>query len=494
MKQLLKETFELSQVERKTKNGSVLYVYVDKNKSTDSPYERKETFKQYGMYYIPTYLENKKYTYLARYAPHAWGWVIWNNDKNDKQWSYINKFIRDLPNIESAPENGQERNFDNITGDLGEAIRGLIRDAEIIESIPPSNDAELQAAQKRVSEFKDKIVRSLDDEKTVEFIRQLVELRRRLVALKGKPLSWSNTLTAYFSRGGKISEIHSVGTWKDKGWIAKPGVAPFVLIGYDQKRIPYTSDYQKQTVITDFLRRCRVNSQDELTKTQKNELKNELKGKPIPGRGYFYSYKALDADDVIEDPEAKEIEPKAKDVESQAEVSKHWWDNAPVDEKDEQLTQALIAFASSNECGNIVVHADNTQEGLAGARGNATNKGVLNLVGDGKVRFPTGVHELLHSLKHWDYAMKNNPSLKRFYHRPELQELREWEAELCCLFIIGRYGYDEQPHINYLRSWELPKDMAGTVFDQVADVAYFIENGVIRYMEKMFPTPTIDEK
>ena len=77
-------------------------------------------------------------------------------------------------------------------------------------------------------------------EKTVEFIRQLVELRRRLVALKGKPLSWSNTLTAYFSRGGKISEIHSVGTWKDKGWIAKPGVAPFVLIGYDQKRIPYT--------------------------------------------------------------------------------------------------------------------------------------------------------------------------------------------------------------------------------------------------------------
>ena len=132
---------------------------------------------------------------------------------------------------------------------------------------------------------------------------------------------------------------------------------------------------------------------------------------------------------------------------------------------------------------SIIVKADNTQEGLGGARGNATSKGEMNLVDDEYMRFPTAVHELLHSLRHWVFASANNPKLKRFYYRNDNRDIREQEAELCAAFVISNYGYNVQPHLNYLKTWELSRDNCNKVFDQIAEVATFIEKGVIKYLQ-----------
>ena len=106
------------------------------------------------------------------------------------------------------------------------------------------------------------------------------------------------------------------------------------------------------------------------------------------------------------------------------------------------------------------------------------------MIDDQYIQFPTAVHELTHQLRHWAFASTNNPALKRFYYRNPNRDIIEQEADLCSAFVSYSFGYSIQSRLNYLQNWGLSKDNVNEVFNQIADLAQYIENGVQKYMNK----------
>lgn len=468
MKRLINETYNIVQKTYTSKAGkSFLIVYVDPKTSTDSTYDAKEKFKEYGMVYLPMAIKSK-------YMPHAWGWILWDG-KNDKQMPLVKKFINDIPKLETAPENGGTREFGDITNNLDEVLVSILRDIKEADalSVKTALDAD---TKKRMEEFKTMVRNGLNNEKTQEFMESVIKFRLELKKHNIYGLSWSNMMLALMARGGNVTEVRPLKQWEEMGYTVKPNVPPIGLIGKGYRYIRYTKE-EKEKIIANYLKEKGVNSIEELPPSSKYDLYNRrLKGKPIFGSDYLYTYAAYDKQDVMPSGNSPvETEPEEPET-------NWWWDKLPEDERDEALTEALISFAQSDECGNIEVRADNTQEGLGGARGTATSNGKLNIISDGHMRFPTAVHELLHSLRHFVFASKNNPKLKRFYHNTHDEAVMEHEAELCAAFVISNYKYDVQPHLNYLKSWKIDSSNCNVVFDQIVEVATFIEKGVLKFL------------
>lgn len=468
MKQILNETYNVVQKTYTSKAGKrFLLVYVDPKTSSDSAFDAKEKFKEYGMQYLPSVIK-------SQYIPHAWGWVLWDGEQ-DKQMPLVKKFVNDLPKLETAPENGNPREFGDITSNLSETLQQILEEIEEADTLSVNNALDADVKE-RMEKFKTMVQNGLGNEQTQDFLKQIIAYRNELRKHNIYNLSWSNMILAFLARNGKATEVRPLKQWESMGYTPKQGIKPIGLVGKGCKHKRYT-EQEKQKIINKYLADMGVNSIEELPPSSQYDLKNrKLKGRAIPGTEYLYTYAAYDRQDM----EPKGDVPVEKEPE---ELENWWWDKLPKDEKDDALTEALIKFASSDECGNIVVKADNTQEGLGGARGNATSSGEMNLVDDEYMRFPTAVHELLHSLRHWVFASTNNPKLKRFYYRNDNRDVREQEAELCATFVISNYGYNVQPHLNYLKSWDLSKENCNKVFDQIADVANFIEKGVMKYLQ-----------
>lgn len=470
MKQLINETFNILQKTYRSKAGkSFLLVYVDPKSSTDNTFNAKETFKQYGMQYLPSVIK-------SQYIPHAWGWVLWDGE-NDKQLGLVKKFMNDLPTLETAPETGT-RGFDDISSNLDQTVKEILRDLAAVDNLTPKSVMDA-TAKERIEKFKEMLQQGLGNPGTQEFIKAVTRYRNELRKHNLRAPGWSNMVLIYFARGGNATEVRPLKQWESMGYKPKPGVEPIGLIGKGYNYKAYTPQ-EKEKKIAEYLNKVGVATIEELPASSRYDLeKRVLRGKPIPGSEYNYTYAAYDRMDV---------EPSGdRPVEQMPEEPNDnwWWDKLPRDEKDDTLTEALIQFASSDECGNIRIKADNTQEGLGGARGSATSAGQLNIIDDEYLRFPTAVHELLHSLRHFEYASVNNPKLKKFYNRNVDKAVREHEAELCASFVIEDYGYNTQPHLNYLTSWELDKTNCNKVFDDIAQVADFIDMGVKKQLAIM---------
>lgn len=467
--QQLNETFNIVQKVYNTKTGkNPLLVYVDPKTSTDNTFDVKDKFKEYGMEYIPSK--------LGKYAPHAWGWILWDGE-NDKQMGLVKKFVNDLPGIETAPEGEEKRGFEQITSNLEPVVREILNSIEAAEKAQAKTPQDAEA-KKRIEDFKEMVSKGLDDDNTRKFLENLIKYRTELKKHNAYNLGWTNIILAWFARDGKATQIRPVKEWEKMGYQPKPGIEPISLLGKGYKHRPYTQE-EKAKIIQKYLQEKGVESVEELPPSSQYDLKNrQMRGKAIPGSEYQFGYKAYDILDVEPIP-GREVEKEPDEPDEN-----WWWDKIPADEKDKVLCQALIEFAKSDECGNITINLDNTQAGLGGARGNATSTGNINLVNDEYIKFPTLVHELTHQLKHFAFASMNNPALKRFYNRNAGRDIREQEADLTSCFVSYSLGYSIQSRLNYLRSWRLSKDTVNDVFSQIADCASFIEDGVKKYLNK----------
>lgn len=460
---MLNETFNLLQKVYNTKTGkNPLLIYIDPKTSSDNTFESKEKFKEYGMDYLP----NK----LGKYAPHAWGWILWNGEQ-DKQMAYVKAFINDLPSIETAPEKGQERGFKDITSNLEPVIQEMLENLEAAEKVQPKT-AQDEETKKRIESFKEMISKGLNDEKTLQFLENLIKYRTELRKHNAYNLGWTNIMLAWFARNGKATQIRPLKEWNKMGYQPKPGVQPINLLGKGYRHKAFTPE-EKAKIIQAYLEAKGVDSVDELPESSKYDLMNrKLKGKAIPGSEYQFGYNAYDIQDVEPIPGAKqETEPEEPE-------DNWWWMNLPADEKDIELTSALIEFLESPAGGNIVVNVNNSRQDLDGARGNAGG-GMINLINDGKMRFPTAAHEALHALRHQLFASQNNPALKRFYNRNANRDVLEQEAELASAFLASEFGYKNIQHsINYLKNWKLSPEMVTKVFDQISDVCNYISENI----------------
>lgn len=460
---LLNETFNIVQKLYNTKTGkNLLLVYVDPKTSTDNTFEAKDKFKEYGMEYLPSK--------LGKYAPHAWGWILWNGE-NDNQMGMVKKFINDLPTIETQSEGGNQRGFEDITANLEPVIREMLASIAAAEKVQPKTASDAEA-KKKIEDFKNMISKGLDDENAQKFIENLIKYRAELKKHNAYNLGWTNIILAWFARNGKATQIRPVKEWEKMGYKAKEGVEPINLLGKNYKHRPFTQE-EKAKIIQQYLKNKGVNSVEELPASSQYDLNNrQLKGKVIPGTEYQFGYKALDIQDV------EPIEGANVEKEPEEPSENWWWDKIQADEKDKLLCQALIEFAQSPEGGSIHINTNNTRMDLGGARGNATIGGEINLINDEYLKFPTLVHEYLHSLRHFQTASQNNPALKRFYNRNAGRDVREQEADLCAAYTSSLFGYDIKSRLNYLRGWGLTKDVVSDVFNQIAEVSTFIETNI----------------
>jgi hypothetical protein len=461
MKQLLNEVLNVLDRQYCTKAGKTYtIIYIDKKTSSEIPYEERERLKQYGAEYLPY----NKWLKSNRYLPQTWGWVLWDGNDNSKILSAIKRFKMD----------------NDVTLNLKKALNDAVAAAQEVSLLELKTKADAQAKQ-TIADFEKMVNQGLGNPETQAFMNAYLDYKEELKKHYTRGLSPSNTIIMFMTTGGKATRVVSKGQWKKEGWIPKPDAKPICLIGMGFKKSESYTESEKNNIISNVLAKKGVKSVSQLEHSVQWELDKKIKeGKPDYSSRYFYAYIAYDKADVMEDP-SRDPQTIERPPEKTKEMD-NWWDHCTRDEKDERLTNALIEFARSNECGNIVVNADNTQEGLGGARGNATSSGVLNLIDDENVRFPTAVHELLHSLRHWDVASTNNPDLRKYYYRNDDREIREQEAELCTLFVIRHFDYNLQPHYNYLKDWKIGEN-CHKVFDQIAKVADFIEYGVEKYSE-----------
>lgn len=467
---MLNETYNIVQKVYNTKTGkNPLLIYIDKNTSTEDPYKSKEKFKEYGMEWLPSK--------LGKYAPYAWGWILWDGEQ-DKKMSYVKKFVNELPTIEEPEETGNARGFNDITSNLEKTVQEILKNLEAVSEIQTKSLQDANVKQK-IDDFKKVVANGLNDENTKKFVENLIKYRTELKKHNAYSLGWTNVLLVYFARGGKATQVRPLKEWEGMGYKPKDGIEPIVLLGrtYNYKR--YTKQ-QKEIIIQNYLQEKGVNSIEDLPQSSLYDLEHrKLKGRPIPGSERQFTYNAYDIMDVEPIP-GKQVEKEPDEPEDN-----WWWDKIDKDEKDMLLTKAIVEFAASDECGNVVINPDNTREQLGGARGNATSSGEINLIDDQYIQFPTAVHELTHQLRHWAFASTNNPALKRFYYRNSNRDIREQEADLCSAFVSYNFGYSIQSRLNYLQNWGLTKDNVNEVFNQIADLAQYIENGVQKYMNKI---------
>ena len=487
MKQLINEIFNVVPNIRKTSNGKeYMIVYVDKNTSTDDTFAAKDTiFKNYGMQYLPKckelFVKGKLLTGIARYMPHAWGWFIWGDPRKSPYIGYIKKFIQDLPLLETPPSDGQKRDYQSIMSNFDDAIRQMIDDTSPSDFLSQKKeekeiDPKIQA---KVDDFKKLVRDGFDRPETKLFLEGIMNFKKELMKHDIWKLGWNNMLTALASRDWKATEVRSKGEWYEMGWIPREGVPPIVLIGKGAKYSSF-SPKEKEKITNDFLAKKGVNSVSELYPSAGRELKRILKGRKIYGSDYLYNYLAYDKADLTE---RTDIPPEK--IERDEKAPEGWYSKLKTSDKDKLLTESLVKFAQSPECGSLIVVRSNTQAGLNGARGNATSRGVINLVNDDYIDLPTAVHELLHSLKHLPMAYKNNESLKKFYSPPATDKEMEQEADLCAAFVVSNYfskeEYDIQPHMNYIASWGANKSNSDKTIDNILIIANFIIKGIDKY-------------
>lgn len=471
---LLKEEIYLNTETGQTASGKdYQIVYVDPDKS-ESTYDIKDKLKEYGMVYFPgnnvplsittkNDLKRRKIT---------WGWLIWGGE-SDPAWSAIKKFQQEVGSFEK-PNGTSPRTEEEINGSLPETIQEILKDVKEAK-VNLKNSAVNSETKQRIAEFEAMIANGLDDVKTQEFLEAAIKYRAELRKHNTYNLSWTNVILALLTTNGEATEIRSLGEWEKMGYEPKEGARKIGLIGKGTKVHRYTKQ-EKERIIQSYLQKKGVESVDELPPSSQYDLFNRrLKGSPIPGTEYAYNYIAYDVSDMVP-KEGAEVEPEEPD--------NWWWDKSDETEKDIALTTALIKFAESEECGNITVLTANSAMALDGARGVASNKGTITIINDGKLRFPTLVHELLHQLRHWAFASNNNPRLAKFYDRNSMRETREQEAELCAAFVTSQYGYDVQSHLNYLKSWGLTKQNCKAVFDKISEIASFIERGIESHLEE----------
>ena len=413
--------------------------------------------------YMP-YAKDLKYKFGAQWigAIKAYGW--WMNKNQEATLEKIKKCMTYLFGVEKNP--------DNVLREVDAEVVKLLDELDNDLQNASSNSQEMDdQLLKKVEDFKMDIIEKLNSPKVQAFVIQLQLFRHELAKHSGqRPPSLSNAILIWMHKPN-ASEVRPRVQWEEMKYEINKNAVAIPQIGMRYRYVRYSKE-EREKKIADYLRKHNTATVDELQPSAKYDLKNRvLKGKPILGSESLYNFVVYDISDVTP-LEGAETQPEEPD-------DNWWWQKTPEDEKDRRLCDALMAFAQTAEGGSITF-VTNQKDGSA--RGWSSADGTINTQADGYIRFPTMVHELTHSLRHWAFSSEKNPQLKKFY-RANLRDIQEQEADLCAAFVSASFGYDNSSNVNYVYNWGLTKDNVSKIFDEIAYLADYIEQGVRKYLK-----------
>ena len=465
-KKLVREYYQLATNQNvlKTKNGKGFkLVYVDPNASTDSTFDNKDLMKKYGMEYLPY----NRYIRNIQGVPQAWGWIVWDGSEQEV-YPLIKKFAEEIGQQETPPDGGNNRDINEVLSSI-EQLKDVIMKAEASSGGRIDGNGIIANAE----EFKKKLVQGVGSRETMNALAELSRFRAEMSKHRGHQLSWLNTILIFMQKSN-ARDVRSKGEWRDMGYTPKPNAVPIILAMPASFKKLFGAQYDE--VVRRFLEKEGVRSISELTPSQKRRLDRETKY-PDP-RGGFKEYLAYDISDLIKGEGAEEF----------PENNFKWYvDDSDETKKERILIDACVKFGKS-----IGVKEYNFvgSDKLGGARGSASNKGIVDIIDDKKNHglLSTVIHETAHQIMHWEVVSTTNPNLKKFYRGGSSlrgTDIIEQEAELCAWIVLSGFGYEnQQEHFNYLANWGMNVNNCASVFDSIMKVADFMYEGIMKQTQQ----------
>ena len=460
---LMTEHYELARSEGlKTKNGKGFsLVYVDPKQSTDNTYDNKELMKKYGMEYFPY----NRYIKYVKGVPHAWGWVIWDGQENEK-YGLIKKFAEEIGDIETPKDGADKRTMEEVLASI-ESIR------EFVMNVSSSAAIDGRKIIADAEALKEKLVQGIGSKETMGALAELVRFRMEMKRHMGHNLSIFNTIMVWLQKSN-ATDVRSKGEWEDMGYTVKKGAQPIYLSMPARFRQMFGSAYDE--AVRKFLKSVGVELISDLTPSQKRRLDRATKY-PVRGSG-FKPYVAYDISDVVAGENAEEF---PKDTFK-------WYDNESEEtERTRRLLEACIEFGKSIGIKNFSFD-DGVK--LGGARGYATATGEIVLADDKKNKglVSTAIHEIAHQIMQFEVVKTENPRLKNFYRGGSNlrgSQIVEQEAELCTWVVLTGFGFEKmQEQFNYLANWGMNIHNCNNVFDSIMEVANYVYDGIVGILKK----------
>ena len=243
-----------------------------------------------------------------------------------------------------------------------------------------------------------------------------------------------------------------------------------------------------------------IDSYEDLTKEEQNELNDLLKSNEIRLSGYTFQYRFYDISDVEQIPGTKDlignITPREK---------LKWYDaESPETEYTRDLFNATVKAITGKEDKTdfyldfeLISKDEMKNRGMGNSRGYATADGKISVL-EGPLNagiVSTCIHELTHELMHFPYASSKNENLKQFYiggSKEQGKSAIEIQADLSAWIVLNIYGIKTTHTINYMGIWGSRDKLAGLSrdnfikvfmkpFSSVAKTSNFIVKSINKY-------------
>lgn len=430
--------------------------------------------KRFGKFVVdPDEVETYKHKEILK--KHGAKWFGDRNDPSKSGWSFTD-FHEDptdlleksvFPAIDeiASKEGWDTSKRDEVARILIDEFKSVVAGGEgrtvgTIKSSGRANSISEDPAEveRKVNSLKDRLLTILSDEEFKSFMKPILDFRRT----QQKQYSLFNTIMIYF-QDPEATYVLSKGTWERTMNREVLPDAKMLFVCLPQS-IPVSRETRDE-IKRSFLKEKGKAGEDALTPLEKRDLDLRIKrsGK-FTGR---YKWEKVHTDIRFTKPmEGKEDPFKEYDT-GRKNLEKLEWYDASGNASQETME---LAEAIRRVCEKEGINYD-IEDIKSGARGYSSDGGkkIRTLSGEEENEdfIKTMVHELTHSLCHWE---KSRFKMKKDYGT------QEQEAELTAWIVLQMFGYDAvtKTATNYMGAWGLTAENASAVFDNMMKVADYI--------------------
>lgn len=344
---------------------------------------------------------------------------------------------------------------------------------EQFNSLEGGERAYAKSIKGRLADLKAQLISITSAEEFKDVMRPILKFR----STQKKWYSLNNTILIWL-QDPQATYVDSLGGWKKVGREPVPG-AKIISINCVRSRPPKPGE--RKLIIHDFVAGKGKKDASELSQIEASELNRLLrKGvkltNPVTGGNLYdlihnFTDVRFTRNVSGEKDEFDEFMQGKENLDSL-----EWFDDSG--EATEE-TMALVAAVEDVCRKHGITVTSASKEELHGARGMSSNGGTTITMTNGATQnedyLKTLVHELTHSLCHWENAK---------FPLKDKYEIQEQEAELTAWMVLMMFGYESvtKTSMNYIGSWGLDEKNAVKVFNTMASVASYICNEINKRM------------
>lgn len=442
----------IKKIKIKNDGGQYSIAYIDP-KTSDSLYGKNDILKRYGA--------------KADTSVRPWLWFWFIGDTPEEQARVINTKIKPcLTALNNANGSGSDT---EIIKAIDSAIERLIQskiEVEIVPSATKPQYADKNEIKDKLLRFKEELVQAMSDQDFKSKLAPILKFRNA----QGHKYSLLNTILIWI-QDPNATLVKSRSNWlaANKEIIPNARAISMWVVNSSPK-----AKEEQQKIIGGYLKSLKKKSTNELTITEREELKILLKD-VAPGVSWTLVPAFYDIS------QTKQIEGK-EDLVGSGKADLEWYTEGMEDERVAAIYSSLLEFAKEK---NITV---SVKDDLGGARGSASATGEIDILqnsGKDVGLTKTLAHEISHQLLHWDYVASRDPKMKEYFVGVKEGRAKvEQQAEVSAWIVMKNFDFDLPTSINYIAMWGSDEKSVVKVFDEVAKVA----NILIEYVENKMKT------